>query len=214
MAKYESMHYFRQHLIRLDKLRPYSDSKVDDLIMALSIQPQTSAGIRRQLKSGYWDAIYKAIIEGFVETEYWKATKRSYWLTASGKSYMKFLEDTIQYPKSSELHSDVDTDSETDEPQGALFSETEEDCESDPAPEETSVTADLGATILNESQRGNVEALLAYYQCLLLADEINRSEGMFLVSVEMDHSVVQMNGNIKERVQMLELIKQLATQEQ
>ena len=37
---------------------------------------------------------------------------------------------------------------------------------------------------------------------------------MFLVRVEPDHSVVQINGSINDRVQMLELIKQLAQQEQ
>ncbi len=219
MAKYDSMSDYIRHLKHLDRHKPFSTSKVDELILALQDSPRLSSEIKAELVGGHWDAIYSAIHGELVETEYWKHSNRMYWLTQAGKTYCEFLLKVQER--------DSETESVTDEIQGqsVLFpkaesqhskteSPLEKEVESGNSPTTaTEVAKSIGATILNDSQRTNVEHLLGYYKCLLLADETNRSEGIFLVSTELDHCVVQINGSMAERVQMLELIKQLSQQE-
>ena len=209
MAKYSSMEEMVAHLKRKAANKPYSDAKVDELIIALGEEKRSSRYLQRALEGRHWDALYNAMVNGFVLTQYWKHSHRTYWLSHSGISYLGFLTELDER--------DSETESVTDDckGEGLLFEEQpEEQPQEQPPAKASEVQKELGATILSDKDRLNVQGMLAYYQCLLLADEINRSASMFLVSVEPDHSVVQINGSINDRVQMLELIKQLAQQEQ
>jgi len=197
MAKYESMDHFIDHLRKLNQTQQFSDSKVDEIILSLKDGPLKSAQIQAKVGKGQiWDSLYRCIIDGFVRTEHFKATNRTYWLTEAGIGYLNFL---------------TESDEESSETAPTLFDEDSVEDEVEPT-NQSEVVRDLGATLLSEENRKHVITLQKYYQTILLGDEINRSESMFLVSVEQDHAVIQLNGSVTDRVQILEIIKQIAVQ--
>lgn len=202
MAKYETMDEMIIHLKQKNAHKPFSDAKVDELIIALGDEKRSSKYLRHQLNGRHWDAIYNAIINGFVATQYWKHSHRLYWLTPNGVGYYAFLTDLTE------------KDSETESVESSPSLEVEISTEENEQITAAEVAVDLGATILSETQRANVEHLMHYYESLLIADQINRSAGLLMASVELDHCVIQINGSGKQRKQLLELLNQINQQQE
>jgi hypothetical protein len=214
MARYESMEHYRQHLTRLHLRNPFSDLYLDEIIFQLGMRGALkSKTLIEAIGPGVWDSLYRGIIAELIETDPKKSSHRWYSLTEAGGSYYNLLNNQIPRDEDRiplKVMSAEETIVEELEPESESDSVSQQEPEQEPTKQSAAQTmTDLNATFLQSEQVENIKALQSYYECLLIADKINRKQGAFLVSVEVDHLVIQVNGSAKDREQIMTILEHI-----